>query len=898
MLGLVTKLSPLLAFVLFGKRRFKMAYLQKINDLLEATILKNTTSKILQHMSRIRNASSVAQARRWVMELIQNARDVAFEDGILICITLTDDKLIFEHNGKPFRVKDVLSIINQASSKDDSIEAVGKFGTGFVTTFQLSETVVLKSILWEEGEEAIPFEIVLDRSGKNDVEIEQSILSSMTQLRECVSQNASCILEKDNYNTGFIYDLVGEYEKNIAQVGLVDLKNAINEILLFSEKIKEILVVIDTKELKKTVHYRSREENVLSGIHNIKEKIFEWKTCENGEESRLNHKLIYITEGSLSLALAVDFERNILAVDAQKSRVFVDFPLIGSENFPFPVIINDRRLHPNEPRSGISLVDSERSEEAKLNKEIIKKCVHLYHRLFQYLYSENYGNLWNFLRIPIWQDSPEMSSGWVRENIYNSLYRVFYQANIIETNQGMSTPINRNLRFPWADTMQEKEEIYWLLSQIPAYWVAKNNVNWYDILQGYLTEEIGFRSVSLPYILENIHQYLHRIEKNSAFAWVNYLYLAAMRNESYATQIRSGKISIYPSQSPRDALTYRHLNSFSMMKRDISTDGMLREIAELLFGEKQMSDFRFKLVDRDFMLTEDGLEPFDDGEMATHINTCITYLITYCHLDELRESTQIGCARLAEWIDITLQEKPNLAKEYFPGFCSEEGRAKLLTSKAVAAISKQLREVKHELSEVVEENQRLQDMIKKLKQESEGTFHFGDVVILESELEAFGEAAEERLRQIGLAGEEYAYKRLLDFYESDLSEGESLMAQYGLVKNEELTYQVIRPDTENYKQPGYDIKVLGKNGEGKTISTDYFEVKTHTTGSCVKKLLNLSEEQMKMAMKKKENYHALKIHYLLQEQECVDMEIYQNLISKISTGQLKHTEKGYSYYCN
>ena len=68
------------------KGEYNMVYLDRINELLESTILKNTTSKILQHMGRIRNASSLEQARRWVMELLQNARDVSKEDGIKISV--------------------------------------------------------------------------------------------------------------------------------------------------------------------------------------------------------------------------------------------------------------------------------------------------------------------------------------------------------------------------------------------------------------------------------------------------------------------------------------------------------------------------------------------------------------------------------------------------------------------------------------------------------------------------------------------------------------------------------------------------------------------------------------------------------------------------------------------
>lgn len=105
---------------------------QNIGTVYQAGI----ATKILQHMDRIRNVSDVSQARRWVMELFQNSRDAAYEDQpVKIRIERREDLLSFFHNGRPFRVKDILSIINQVSSKNPGENTIGQFGTGFNQEF-------------------------------------------------------------------------------------------------------------------------------------------------------------------------------------------------------------------------------------------------------------------------------------------------------------------------------------------------------------------------------------------------------------------------------------------------------------------------------------------------------------------------------------------------------------------------------------------------------------------------------------------------------------------------------------------------------------------------------------------------------------------------------------------
>ena len=172
------------------------------------------STKILQFMQKVRNNSDERYALRWVSELLQNTRDCAYKDqGVKILIELSDDKLIYKHNSKPFRVKDILSLINQVTSKVDDDETTGKFGTGFMTTMLLSDTVNIKSIIQDEDLPYKPFEVDINRSPETSEKIKQEIEKSISQL-EKVDQN--CEIEnfkKDEYNTTFTYELKNDKNK-------------------------------------------------------------------------------------------------------------------------------------------------------------------------------------------------------------------------------------------------------------------------------------------------------------------------------------------------------------------------------------------------------------------------------------------------------------------------------------------------------------------------------------------------------------------------------------------------------------------------------------------------------------------------------------------------------------
>ena len=129
-----------------NKERLVQTYTSLATTLIGDIHNTGISTKILQFMQKVRNNSDERYALRWISELLQNTRDCAYKDqGVKILIELQEDKLIYKHNSKPFRVKDILSLINQVTSKVDDSETTGKFGTGFMTTMLLSDIVNTKS---------------------------------------------------------------------------------------------------------------------------------------------------------------------------------------------------------------------------------------------------------------------------------------------------------------------------------------------------------------------------------------------------------------------------------------------------------------------------------------------------------------------------------------------------------------------------------------------------------------------------------------------------------------------------------------------------------------------------------------------------------------------------------
>lgn len=88
-----------------------------VREQLDRDRYKLIADKIMQLLDKIHDTS--LSEKRWVWELLQNAKDVPNKFGrVSIKIELFPDKLEFCHNGNHFSVNNLSGLIQQVSSKD------------------------------------------------------------------------------------------------------------------------------------------------------------------------------------------------------------------------------------------------------------------------------------------------------------------------------------------------------------------------------------------------------------------------------------------------------------------------------------------------------------------------------------------------------------------------------------------------------------------------------------------------------------------------------------------------------------------------------------------------------------------------------------------------------------
>lgn len=395
-----------------------MGYLEKIRNSREKSHHSGVASRILTLMDKLREDATQNSARRWVWELLQNAKDVAIEErgvNVEISVLLKDvnPQVEFAHNGHLFSVDNITFLIEQNSTKDrtpkpgETPKTTGKFGTGFLTTHLLSEKVNVIGMVKEPDLPYQQFELVLDRSGRDPATLTKSVENSIELLERLVSQPTPLQIIPDvtKFNTKFKY-LLSDEGVTVAGLGLADLHRSIPFVMAFNPTIKFVRLIqegiIYTLGLTKTL------DEGLS--------LIEVKKLENGSTTTISIVAASSNQSTAALCVTeVNGQFTILPFDTQQPRLFCDFPLIGTHNFPFPVIVNSPLFNPTEPRHGVTFLDK---DEAKFieNKKILIEGLECYWKLLTYASSSGWKGLYHIISSAL----PLESLDWVSRDWYQS----------------------------------------------------------------------------------------------------------------------------------------------------------------------------------------------------------------------------------------------------------------------------------------------------------------------------------------------------------------------------------------------------------------------------------------------------------------------------------------------
>jgi len=341
------------------------------NDKYLEMTLSSSTNKILNELKNIKESSEEKKneiRRRWIWELIQNASDCTPSNSTInIFLEISDNQISFSHDGNPFSSANLLSLITQISTKPESEEQLrGKFGTGFMSTFLLSEVVEIEGTFIRENGTLTDMNFTIDRTDEDYFAIKAKTEKMINEL-ELLDNSTNITKEKVN-RTKFIYNLRGSAESiAIVKQGAEDLKATLPYILAFNQNIRSINVNGENFE---------RENSTPLPIH-LQQQILTFKSNNMGEVSLRYLLLLKKNSTTVACPIKYDFDDELiyfLPIPENMPKLFCDFPLIGSEEYPFPIIMNSDLLDVEIDRNDIRDGNLE-------NKKIIEEAVSLYKRI-------------------------------------------------------------------------------------------------------------------------------------------------------------------------------------------------------------------------------------------------------------------------------------------------------------------------------------------------------------------------------------------------------------------------------------------------------------------------------------------------------------------------------------
>ena len=209
----------------------------------------------------------------------------------------------------------------------------------------------------------------------------------MDRAWENFNDSQSEILPGD-FTTQFRYPVADDAVDAVTE-GLEMLKQCAPFVIVFNQEFSRIdITTSDEKVSFKVVKSRHLQENELQEI-----------TVEESESETLT---TYISakgnKASVAVPLSTGDGGTCLSVE-DIPKLFLGFPLVGTENFSFPAIINSFEFTPTEDRDGVYLGQSANAVNSE-NQQIIVEACELLTNVLQFAAASGWRNTYVLANVP------------------------------------------------------------------------------------------------------------------------------------------------------------------------------------------------------------------------------------------------------------------------------------------------------------------------------------------------------------------------------------------------------------------------------------------------------------------------------------------------------------------
>lgn len=585
--------------------------------------------------------------RRWIWELIQNASDCVYNGKkININVSVKENKTLeFTHDGCPFTYENLIDLVTQISSKQSAEEdKTGKFGTGFISTHLLSEKVEIESVFKQKEHIFKKLDFIVDRSGKTYQEVRESIGNTLS-LIETLKNDDSNILEEpiDKYITKFKYNCLDTEEiQEAIKTGLEDLNETAAFVLALNKSISTLTCNGTQYAVDNCIENKDGQFQIVEVS----------KKNSNGELSD-KFSILIKSQNEVSIVLLVenisDDKYKVLPYTKDFTKLFCCFPLIGTENFSFPVIINCPKFEVEKDRNAIH-------EGSDQNKEILKTSIKLYRELMNYACKKKWLDIYNICLI---KKNDESS---IQRKIYEQIENIYTMMPIVDVNLNGKYNnraaikisedgiLKRNIGIPICDKEELNNELWDLVNscvkiRIPT---KESYLKWEKIIDAKITID----KINRCYLKDkNIDSFSDKFNGNykEAYLWLNRYYSLWIKSKEKDNFINNAFI----------LNQHGDFVKVSEIMRDDNIDETLKRILINLGN-----DISKKLLSKEISLSEDIIqEKKDNKEISKKIQEKINQLLSDETINNTERSleTQKIFNKLTDWF----LENPKLGEELF-----------------------------------------------------------------------------------------------------------------------------------------------------------------------------------------------------------------------------------------
>jgi hypothetical protein len=654
---------------------------------------RNIATKIHEDLSKLRAGVDVSPTtpKRWIWELIQNAKDVNIEGKVRVRIEAdldgADAHITFKHNGGAFSPENIRFLIEQVSSKDRTNDSTGRptttgrFGTGFLTTHLLSERVVVRGVAEGRGFARKKFKLSLDRSGTELEDIIDAVQAAKESILGLDEQPEHTGYVPGKFNTAFRYELADKTGKNVARAGLADLDICLPYTLAFVREIES--VEYPNRRLSLEEPDDEREDGELGILSVTAADPEEFADPESSSVAVLSSGLTMI---AIPVKQTADGVR-ILPLGTDVPRLFCDFPLLGTEAFPFPAVINNPTFYPTEPRDGVFLTKTDRPfPQSEHNKGIIEEALALSLLLLDHASQNEWQNLYLLAAVkPGPAELARLDQKWYISEILKPMRETLLRTKIVRTVAGNMAPIhspdgNNNIWFPTGSTDKIRRAIWrccktWIPEQLP----AQSEIEvWHDTIWQECNKLTLDQVATFIEDDDTIKKLAGELsEENDVHEWLNEFYATLKLSEPDFLAVVS-KRRIFPNQNG----TFKKKAELSRDAGDIDT--ALLDILKLLGN-----DLRDHLLDPEIDTVLDDLSQKDGSFVVNQITAAVDKLmIDRNAMDRSRPAV----SELLLWF----HKNPSPAQKLFP--ILYENKHRLYDDKEILDNIKQADQLKQLLS--------------------------------------------------------------------------------------------------------------------------------------------------------------------------------------------------------